>query len=140
MQISIRVADFSEFGGQLLNIRKAVFVEEQSVPVEIEIDGMDEASVHYIAQDSTGKILGCGRLLPSGQIGRMAVLRSSRGSGIGFQLLEFIVTHALESNFKNLFLHAQTHAKNFYERAGFVTHGDPFMEAGIEHVEMHYHR
>lgn len=120
----------------LRHIREVVFIIEQKVPREEEWDDQDEGSQHFIAEDQDGHALGCARLLPTGQIGRMAVLREQRGSGIGRRLLEAALEEARTQGMREVFLHAQTHALEFYRKSGFVPYGDEFMEAGIPHREM----
>ena len=125
-------------GSALKAIRRTVFVEEQGVPESEEWDGQDDPSRHFIAEDGTGAPVGTARLMPSGQIGRMAVLKHLRGSGIGARLLAAAVDAASQGGYQRIFLHAQTHATGFYERAGFHASGEPFMEAGIEHRLMEF--
>ena len=120
-------------GEALTALRRTVFVEEQGVPEAEEWDGQDEASRHFIAADGTGAAIGTARLMPSGQIGRMAVLKPLRGTGIGARLLTAAVDAARQGGYERIFLHAQTQAAGFYERAGFRPAGEAFMEAGIEH-------
>ena len=134
--LNISQVDWAAHRQVLQLIRYVVFVVEQNVPIEEEWDGMDESSTHFLACDSTGLPVGTARLMPSGQIGRMAVLRPLRGSGIGSQILQTVVKHAKGCTFDRIFLHAQTHAIEFYERHGFVIRGDEFMDAGIPHREM----
>lgn len=120
----------------LSSLRRTVFVEEQGVAEDEEWDGADAGCRHFLAEDADGRPVGTARLMPSGQIGRMAVLEEWRGQGIGAQLLELAVHAARAANHPAIFLHAQSHAVGFYERAGFQVTGIPFMEAGIEHREM----
>lgn len=120
----------------LRQIREIVFIIEQKVPREEEWDDQDEGAEHFIAEDQQGRAVGCARLLPTGQIGRMAVLREQRGSGIGRRLLEAALDAARARGMREVFLHAQTHAIEFYRKSGFIAHGDEFMEAGIPHREM----
>ena len=120
----------------LHGVRCEVFVEEQGVPRDVELDDADDDAVHLIARDHRGTAVGCARLLPSGQIGRMAVLAQRRGFGIGRALLDAAVDAARERGDVTVFLHAQTHALDFYERAGFSPIGPRFEEAGIEHQRM----
>lgn len=117
-------------------VRHAVFVEEQKVPAEIELDGFDPVSVHALAFDREGRVLGTGRLLPDGHIGRMAVLPGWRGRGVGRALLEAAIRAAQARGHTRLQLSAQTHAAGFYARAGFVAAGTEYEEAGIPHVAM----
>jgi predicted GNAT family N-acyltransferase len=76
------------------------------------------------------------RLLPDGHIGRMAVLKSARGTGVGAKVLDALTAQAGRLGYTELVLSAQTHAAPFYARAGFEPVGDEFEEAGIPHVEM----
>ena len=117
-----------------------MFVNEQGVPKHLEIDGLDQSSYHFLATTSGGEHVGTARLLQTGQIGRMAVLKTYRGSGIGRQLLECAVAKALELKFSEIFLHAQTHAIDFYARNGFEAYGREFDDAGIPHRSMRYVR
>lgn len=116
-------------------IRHTVFVVEQHVPVEEERDQYDDSALHFLVSRNE-QAIATGRLLHSGQIGRMAVLAEFRGSGIGGKLLKYIIDTALEQGQQTVFLHAQIHAINFYQRYGFVIDGEEFMDAGIAHKEM----
>lgn len=135
-QFNIREADWAIDGNVLSNIRRLVFIVEQDVPQEEEWDGKDEESWHWMATDDDDAAIGTARLLPDGQIGRMAVLEKFRGSGVGAALLEQAVDKARHLGFREVSLNAQTHALAFYERAGFVAVGDEFEEAGIAHQKM----
>ena len=114
-------------------VRFAVFVEEQKVPAEIELDGFDPLSVHALAFDGEGRVLGTGRLLPDGHIGRMAVLRQARGAGVGSALLRALMQAARARGDREVALSAQAHAIPFYERFGFVAEGEEYDDAGIPH-------
>lgn len=116
-------------------LRYDVFVLGQDVPEDLERDDLDAVSDHAVAfVDDV--LVGTGRLLPDGTIGRMAVAASQRGAGIGAQVLRQLENRARERALGSVELHAQTHAKGFYERAGYVPFGDVYLEAGIEHVSM----
>jgi predicted GNAT family N-acyltransferase len=132
----IRIMPWSEARPEAQPIREAVFVAEQGVPPEIELDDWDERSEHAIAYDRAGRPVGTGRLLPDGHIGRMAVRSESRGSGIGARLLEALIERARARGMRRVALNAQTHAAPFYARFGFAVAGQAFMEAGIPHVAM----
>ena len=116
-------------------IRFTVFVEEQGVPAEIELDEHDAVCVHAVAFDGE-RAVGTGRLLPDGHIGRMAVLRGSRNRGVGALLLVKLMEKAKAQGFPEVALSAQIHAANFYRRHGFVEEGPEYMEAGIRHQAM----
>jgi predicted GNAT family N-acyltransferase len=121
---------------QLRAVRIAVFVVEQNIPEELEWDEHDAVSTHALALDRDGKPIGCGRLLPDGHIGRLAVLADWRGRGVGAALLLHFVDLARASGHRRAILNAQEQAVPFYARYGFVPGGAPFMEAGIAHREM----
>ena len=120
----------------LSNLRRIVFILEQGVPQEEEWDGQDETAHHWLAKDANEEAIGTARLLPSGQIGRMAVVPAFRNRGVGAALLHAAVKHAEHLGFNSVFLNAQTHALGFYQGGGFTVIGDEFMEAGIAHYRM----
>ena len=129
-------AAWDQHRAALQHIRKVVFIDEQEVPKELEWDGEDEDATHFLAVNELGEYVGCARLLPSGQIGRMAVLTEYRGTNIGAQLLTAAVAAAQEQGMRRAFLHAQSYAEAFYRKGGFVPYGDEFDEAGIPHIAM----
>lgn len=116
-------------------IRYAVFVEEQGVPREIELDERDAACVHAIAR-LDGRAVGTARLLPDAHVGRMAVLAECRGRGVGCRLLEALLERARERGDREVALSAQVQARGFYERHGFAAFGEVYEEAGIPHQDM----
>jgi predicted GNAT family N-acyltransferase len=133
---SIRILAWPEAQPLARPVRLKVFVEEQRVPVELEWDEWDEPSDHAIAFDAQGNAIGTARLLPDGRIGRMAVLKTWRGQGVGAALLEAMLEQARQRGMMRVSLHAQTQAAGFYQRFGFVECGETFMEADIPHVTM----
>jgi predicted GNAT family N-acyltransferase len=133
--IQIEVVSWNLQRETLRTIRGKVFIEEQNVPREIEWDDHDDTATHFLLTSNT-VALGCGRMLPDGKIGRMAVLPEHRGMGLGRQLLDYIVEYALRNGISRLYLHAQTHALDFYLAAGFQSFGEEFHEAGIPHAAM----
>ena len=116
-------------------IRFTVFVEEQGVPREIELDEHDATSVHAVAFADEVAV-GTGRLLPDGHIGRMAVLEAWRGKGVGSFMLEHLVLVGRGKGLREIVLSAQVGAVPFYGRHGFTQRGAEYMEAGIRHQEM----
>ncbi|WKZ86822.1 GNAT family N-acetyltransferase [Ralstonia pickettii] len=117
-------------------IRYDVFVIEQGVPVELEWDEWDDQCWHALAHDTAGRAVATGRLLPDGHIGRMAVRKEARGTGVGARVLEALIDKAQSLGYRELILNAQTHAMPFYARAGFAAEGEEFEEAGIPHRTM----
>jgi len=116
-------------------VRRAVFVVEQGVPEEEEIDEHDPVSTHFLAISSETPV-GAARLLTSGRIGRVAVLREWRRAGVGRALMIAAIAAAEERGDRELVLHAQVHSIPFYESLGFAASGEFFEEAGIPHREM----
>lgn len=136
MSIQVRLGNWSEIKNQAMPIRLEVFVQEQNVPIEEEVDQMDPLCVHAIALNEIGLVIGTGRLLPDGHVGRMAVLKDYRGKGVGSALLKALVRQAQQAGFEEVILHAQTHATNFYAMHAFYEEGEMFYEANIPHIKM----
>jgi len=125
---------------QALRIRIEVFVEEQKVPLEEEHDSWDLTAKHF-GVFSGDTLVGTGRLVnndKTGIIGRVAILKSFRGLGLGSGLICHIVQIAKEMQMKEILLGAQVQALNFYERLGFLAEGPLFLDAGIPHRTMRY--
>lgn len=129
----VRVTDWTADEAALRAVRRAVFIVEQGVPESLEWDEVDPRCVHALALDSSARPIGCGRLLPDGHIGRMAVLASWRGRGVGALLLSRLVELARAAGHPRAILNAQISAVPFYARYGFAVTGDEFEEAGILH-------
>jgi predicted GNAT family N-acyltransferase len=120
-------------------IRKQVFIEEQGVPQDLELDEFDPTCWHALAFEDS-QCIGTGRLVAmgvnQGQIGRMAVLPQFRGKGIGKAILLKLVALAQTQKISSLMLHSQALAIPFYEKYGFNTQGPIYEEAGIDHRNM----
>lgn len=136
MNVHVFETTWTERSDALRRVREIVFIDEQGVPREEEWDGLDEGARHFVAIEESGAVVGTARLLPTGQIGRMAVLPQHRGRGLGRRLLDAAVDAAARAGADRVFLHAQTHAVPFYRKAGFDVEGDEFVEAGIPHRHM----
>ncbi|MBE30872.1 MAG: GNAT family N-acetyltransferase [Acidiferrobacteraceae bacterium] len=136
MGVEIRIVDWVRYSEALSSLRHTVFVEEQGVPVELELDGEDTSAWHAAAFSDDGRLIGTGRMLGSGKIGRMAVSQSMRRQGIGRALLDALVAEAKRLKLEEVSLGAQLPAVAFYERAGFEAYGDIFLDAGIDHKMM----
>lgn len=133
---SVEPATWSADQAELQAVRHAVFVIEQAVPEEEEWDELDASSHHVIARDGARQPIGTGRLTPEGKIGRMAVLREWRGRGVGEALLRVLLEAASQRHLRQVEIHAQTHALEFYRKSGFVAYGEEFDECGIPHRHM----
>ena len=134
-EFKVKTASWPDDMATLKAIRYEVFVEEQNVPAEEEIDAYDPLSIHAIAW-SNGQAAGCGRLLPDGHIGRMAVLKSFRGLGVGGLVLQHLMARALQRGDHEVVLSAQTHAIGFYEKFDFVAEGAEYLDCNIPHRDM----
>ncbi|WP_445194262.1 GNAT family N-acetyltransferase [Staphylococcus xylosus] len=121
------------------NIRKKVFVEEQGVPLENEIDQYETIATHVIGYDQNDVPFATGRLRPianSVKVERVAILASHRNKGYGKLLMGFLETVAINKGDEKLMLNAQCHAQSFYESLGYESFGEIFMEENIEHIAM----
>lgn len=134
-KIHVSVADWRKDIDEIRRIREAVFIAEQSVPPELEWDADDAGAMHFLAYEGDFPI-GTARLLPSGEIGRVSVLKDWRGLKVGDALMQATLEQAEERGLKEVKLSAQVHATPFYERLGFKIVSDEFLEAGIPHVDM----
>lgn len=150
MTVEVRLASPEELTA-VYALRHEVFVLGQDVPEDLERDALDDTAEHAVAW-AGGEVLGTGRLVDGrideqgelepgtagsvGTIGRMAVAEAARGTGTGRALLDLLVARAAERGLPAVELHAQVHARGFYERAGFTPFGEVYLEAGIEHLGM----
>jgi predicted GNAT family N-acyltransferase len=122
-----------------LALRRRVFCEEQGVPEELELDGRDADALHLVAVDASGAVVGTCRLRRRGStaiLQRMAVARDERGRGVGARLLALAHAEAEAAGAREVELHAQDGARDFYARAGYRAEGPEFEEAGLAHVLM----
>ena len=134
-EYAIRPGDWHADRAILRAIREEVFVREQSVPAEMEMDEFDAQS-HHVVATADGVAIGTGRLLPDGHIGRMAVLGKWRNQGVGSALLVALIDEARKRGVSRVVLNAQIHALPFYLRHGFQAEGEEFLDAGIAHRRM----
>jgi predicted GNAT family N-acyltransferase len=134
----VEIADWSREDQRtaLLDLREIVFIQEQGVPESRERDGLDPDCQHVLARDENGQPIGCGRLTSAHKIGRMAVLAPWRGQGVGVALLRELIARARLQGWPEVALDAQVSAIGFYEREGFVAHGEEFEDAGLAHRAM----
>ncbi len=131
-QLKLTTTSFQAEREVIYGIRHAVFIVEQSVPEEIEVDEADTDAFHILAF-LDGRPVGTGRITAAGRIGRMAVLKEFRNQGVGTEMLARLVEIGHDLGVATLGLSAQTQAIPFYEKFGFATTGAIYKEAGIEH-------
>jgi predicted GNAT family N-acyltransferase len=135
-EFSVRSATWAVDAEALSSVRTEVFVLEQGVERDHEIDGIDPACRHALAVDSNGSPIGTARVDDRGHIGRVAVRARWRRKGVASRLMDVIVDEARNAGHTRVELNAQLSAIPFYASLGFEPRGDVFVEAGIEHQNM----
>ena len=138
-ELVIKIAETEEEREGAVAVRMRVFVGEQQIPAEEELDEADATALHAVAVGD-GRVVGTGRLIDlgdgTGQIGRMAVDQEYRRRGTGGRILVFLEEQGRLLGMTGFILHAQEYVKSFYAGHGYVEHGDVFLEVDIPHVEM----
>lgn len=138
--LNLRVAGWPEIAAEAQALRQAIFVEEQGLPAWLMSDPDDERAVHVLARNRLGLAVATRRALPLAdgvvRLGRLAVMASLRGSGIGAALVGRLIEAAREQGAREAVLAAAEDAVPFYRRLGFVPRGQAFEEAGAPHQEM----
>jgi len=138
--LRVRTGSWDELGEAAQRIRTEVFVQEQRIPADLEWDEADRTALHAVAFNRLGQPVATGRLLAQSpgvaRIGRMAVQRVLRGSGVGRDVLQALLAAAAARGDHEAVLHAQRSAAGFYLGMGFEARGAEFEEAGIPHIEM----
>ena len=136
MEIKVRSATTREELDHAREIRKKVFIMEQNVPEDVEIDQYEDTSKHIIALIDD-RFIGTARWRKTEngiKLERFAVLKEKRGLGIGKELVRFILEQI--NTEPVIYLHAQDHVISFYKKLGFYSVGDHFYEGGISHQKM----
>ncbi|GAB4214889.1 MAG: GNAT family N-acetyltransferase [Synechococcales cyanobacterium] len=131
------VTSYADHQAEIMAVRETVFVREQGVPAELEMDDRDPECCHVLALDGD-KAVGTGRidLQKHGKIGRLAVLKAYRGQGVGRLLMEALETLARQHGIPSIQLSAQVTALPFYEKLGYEVISEEYMDAGISHRTM----
>lgn len=142
---TVEAALWARDADAIAQLRRAVFIREQSVPEALEWEARDAACDWFLASSAGEGAIGIARLVPEeltglapgiGVIGRMAVLPGWRRRGVGSALLRAALDRARSRRLRQVVLHAQTQAQAFYLRHGFEPVGEVFEEAGIAHRKM----
>jgi len=138
-RLTVKLVDNEAELEAAIAVRFRVFVDEQSIPPDEELDEADATATHAVAI-CQGEVVGTGRVLwgndGSAQIGRMAVDAQWRRKGVGGEILKFLEESARKQGMTRSVLHAQEYVKSFYAAHGYQQHGDTFLEVDIPHVEM----
>jgi len=120
----------------IMEIRKKVFVVEQRFDKEVLCDQFDHNCYHVLVRDRRGECVGCGRLIPDGRIGKIAVLINHRGNGIGSGILRKLIKIAQRKQIANLALNAETELTAFYDQQKFHADGPVYMKQGVPYQRM----
>ncbi|ANU13736.1 GNAT family acetyltransferase YjcF [Planococcus halocryophilus Or1] len=135
----VKIAENQLEKEQAFDVRRKVFVEEQRVPLHIEMDEHDDDAIHFVAYQLEQPIA-AGRIreveVGLGKVERVCVLPEYRGQHIGVMMMNGMEGYAQSNGLFRLKLNAQTHALAFYEKLGYEITSDEFMDAGIPHKSM----
>ncbi|WP_164670399.1 GNAT family N-acetyltransferase [Virgibacillus doumboii] len=136
--MKVKVVETSEERQQAFNVRTNVFVNEQNVPPDIELDAFDEEAIHLIGFENDTPIAASRvRFVDAyGKLERICVLRDRRGNFYGKQLIQEMEDIIVNEGYTKAKLNAQTHALDFYRNLGYKIVSEEFMDAGIPHVTM----
>ena len=134
-ELSIKIVDYKNYHLQIHQVRNEVFIDEQKVPEDIEIDGLDSGAKHALVFDGE-KAIGTGRMFLDGHIGRIAVKKQYRGRGIGNSIMRKLINTARNLHLSEVWLSSQYQARNFYQKLGFIEAGEIYQEASIDHIKM----
>jgi YbgC/YbaW family acyl-CoA thioester hydrolase len=136
----VQLGDWAALQAEASALRRTVFVDEQGVPEHEEWDAADADCLHAVAHNGLGQAVATGRLLPAqggvAKLGRMAVLKPLRGTGVGAQVLQALERGSAARGDAAIELSAQMSALGFYAKAGYVPEGEPYDEVGIAHIHM----
>lgn len=123
---------------QALNVRKTVFVDEQKVSLEEEIDDLEDVSIHMIGVHKD-EVIAASRIRfvdDYGKLERIAIKKDFRGNNFGLQMVRAMEEVIIKNNYHLAKLNAQTYATTFYEKLGYLVVSEEFIDAGIPHVTM----
>jgi len=136
--VNVKLVETPEEREDAYSVRKTVFIDEQNVPPEEEIDQYEDEAAHFVAYEGNSPI-GAGRFRlvdGYGKVERICVLKEARELGAGKAIMMEIENFAKAKEIHKLKLNAQTHAIPFYSRLGYEVASEEFMDAGIPHKAM----
>ena len=137
--MDLRIVDGEADLWKALIVRGIVFVEEQRVPYDGEVDAHEATAIHVLGEEA-GEPVAVGRLRRTddgwGKLERIAVRPAWRGRGFGREVVRFLLDEAEKRGWRRLMMHAQVHLEDFYREFGFEPRGEIFVECGIDHLLM----
>lgn len=137
MSYTVSRVEWGQAAPLLKDVREQVFICERRIPKHIEFDKKDRYAHHILACNDKDKTpVGTGRILTSGEIGRIAVLKSYRKDKVDKIILQQLFSIAKELNLKSIFIYSPLHATNYFQQLNFTISGNVFMEAGIPRQKM----
>ena len=131
----IQSGDWARLAVDAKPIREQVFIQEQHISPEDEWDAQDAIALHFVVYIA-GQAVATARLLENHSIGRVAVLTSHRGLGVGKVLMQAVIAYAQQQQRPFLVLSSQVHAQAFYQALGFIQEGEEYLDCGIPHIHM----
>jgi len=141
MLIQGKILSYGDDISEAIAIRRKVFVEEQSIPEEIQFDDLDRLAMHVVIYEDNAikKAIATGRIIYDGeicQIGRIAVLKEYRGKRYGDFTVRMLLNKAFSAEIKEVTIYAQQPSVEFYKKIGFQSTGNEFIEANILYSKM----
>jgi predicted GNAT family N-acyltransferase len=140
MDYIVRFASTNAERDAAFAVRREVFEVEQGIPRPLDRDQHDSNADHVVALDAGGRCVGTGRIVRldsrTCQIGRLAVPAAGRRHGVGAAMLEALERMARLRGLKEMIVHAQPPAEQFFAKRGFVSAGGTFLDQGVPHVLM----
>jgi predicted GNAT family N-acyltransferase len=136
--VNVKVVENDNELEDAFSVRRTVFIDEQNVPEEEEIDQYEKDAVHFVSyQEGSPIAAGRFRVIDGyGKVERICVLKSARKTGAGRAIMNKIEAYASEKGLHKLKLNAQTHAIPFYAGLGYEVASEEFLDAGIPHKTM----
>ncbi|QDP39812.1 GNAT family N-acetyltransferase [Radiobacillus deserti] len=136
--MDVRIAATEQEKADAYSVRRQVFVEEQNVPPELEIDDLEDIAIHFVGYENHIPVAASRlRLVEDyGKLERICVLKEHRGKSYGKDIISRMEAYIQDKGLQKSKLNAQTHAEGFYKSLGYKTISDTFMDAGIPHVTM----
>lgn len=140
LQMTVKIVSDEKGQQDAYSVRKKVFVDEQGVPLILELDEHDQEAIHFVVYDEADQPIGAGRMRglvnAHGKIERICILPEHRGKHLGNLIMNTLEEHAIKNSMKKLILNAQSYAVPFYEKLGYVVISPEFMDADIPHRAM----